>query len=73
MDVVLQVCLDHAHVDVEGDEVAIELVRGVIEQLVVLPSEVLNVLLERVDNRRDVLKFVLVQSSELLNGAKEFL
>lgn len=70
-DVLLQLGFNVGDIYIEGDEISIELVLSEIKKTMVHSLEAGNVLVERINDGVDILKFVHTQSSELLNGTEE--
>lgn len=71
LNVLLKLSLDLRNIDVEFDEVTIKQVLVVIKELVVLLFEPIDSVVELLENRLNVLKVVLLQSLELLDGTEQ--
>lgn len=70
-DVLLKFSLDGADINVEFDEVTIEQVLVVVKEFVVLLLELHDEVVELLENRFNVLKVVLLESLELLDGTEQ--
>ena len=66
-----QVSLHAGNINVEFDEITVELVVTVLQESVVLALELLDEFIEFLNNFVNVLKVVLLKSSELLDGAEK--
>jgi hypothetical protein len=71
VDVFLKESLNVADINVELDEIAVKAVVTVLKEPVVLVLEFGDVALECLQDRVDVLKVVLLERLELLDGAEE--
>jgi len=71
LNVLLKFSLDRANINVELNEITIEQVLVLVKELVVNLLELHDEVVELLENRLDVLKVVLLESLELLDGTEQ--